>query len=253
MIIFVLFQPVGFVTFNTRAGAEAAKQDLQVRLFMIFQTVSLRLYLNCEVRKTNILKPSLRQFLARVSTWFLLQNFQIILQSFCFASLQAKLLLQKTTEKYFRSFTRFWMVVIRTLNIFMAAKNNIIKTRNLIFHFKKSPPSKYLEIYCKCKMLKNHKNHCQQCILIIQPSMSLLTSLLIGMQKKYEYYNLLLLCTFCIRSCKTIFKKHCNQAQSISEQNSRITCICLQIRIIKACTMELEWLQYTLFTTPHFV
>lgn len=24
-------QPVGFVTFNTRAGAEAAKQDLQVR------------------------------------------------------------------------------------------------------------------------------------------------------------------------------------------------------------------------------
>lgn len=24
------FQPVGFVTFNTRAGAEAAKQDLQV-------------------------------------------------------------------------------------------------------------------------------------------------------------------------------------------------------------------------------
>jgi hypothetical protein len=26
----VFFQPVGFVTFNTRAGAEAAKQDLQV-------------------------------------------------------------------------------------------------------------------------------------------------------------------------------------------------------------------------------
>jgi hypothetical protein len=25
-------QPVGFVTFNTRAGAEAAKQDLQVRV-----------------------------------------------------------------------------------------------------------------------------------------------------------------------------------------------------------------------------
>lgn len=25
-----VFQPVGFVTFNTRAGAEAAKQDLQV-------------------------------------------------------------------------------------------------------------------------------------------------------------------------------------------------------------------------------
>lgn len=30
MIGLVLFQPVGFVTFNTRAGAEAAKQDLQV-------------------------------------------------------------------------------------------------------------------------------------------------------------------------------------------------------------------------------
>lgn len=27
----VCLQPVGFVTFNTRAGAEAAKQDLQVR------------------------------------------------------------------------------------------------------------------------------------------------------------------------------------------------------------------------------
>lgn len=26
------YQPVGFVTFNTRAGAEAAKQDLQVSL-----------------------------------------------------------------------------------------------------------------------------------------------------------------------------------------------------------------------------
>jgi len=26
-----VFQPVGFVTFHTRAGAEAAKQDLQVR------------------------------------------------------------------------------------------------------------------------------------------------------------------------------------------------------------------------------
>jgi len=26
------FQPVGFVTFQTRAGAEAAKQDLQVRI-----------------------------------------------------------------------------------------------------------------------------------------------------------------------------------------------------------------------------
>lgn len=30
MVGFCLFQPVGFVTFNTRAGAEAAKQDLQV-------------------------------------------------------------------------------------------------------------------------------------------------------------------------------------------------------------------------------
>ena len=28
---FCLFQPVGFVTFSTRAGAESAKQDLQVR------------------------------------------------------------------------------------------------------------------------------------------------------------------------------------------------------------------------------
>lgn len=29
------FQPVGFVTFHTRAGAEAAKQDLQVCLTVI--------------------------------------------------------------------------------------------------------------------------------------------------------------------------------------------------------------------------
>ena len=29
-VLFLLFQPVGFVTFHTRAGAEAAKQDLQV-------------------------------------------------------------------------------------------------------------------------------------------------------------------------------------------------------------------------------
>lgn len=29
-LFFFLFQPVGFVTFHTRAGAEAAKQDLQV-------------------------------------------------------------------------------------------------------------------------------------------------------------------------------------------------------------------------------
>lgn len=29
-LVFVFLQPVGFVTFNTRAGAEAAKQDLQV-------------------------------------------------------------------------------------------------------------------------------------------------------------------------------------------------------------------------------
>ena len=29
--LFLSLQPVGFVTFSTRAGAEAAKQDLQVR------------------------------------------------------------------------------------------------------------------------------------------------------------------------------------------------------------------------------
>ena len=29
-LLFLLFQPVGFVTFSTRAGAESAKQDLQV-------------------------------------------------------------------------------------------------------------------------------------------------------------------------------------------------------------------------------
>jgi hypothetical protein len=29
----ISFQPVGFVTFHTRAGAEAAKQDLQVNFF----------------------------------------------------------------------------------------------------------------------------------------------------------------------------------------------------------------------------
>ena len=29
--VFLSLQPVGFVTFSTRAGAEAAKQDLQVR------------------------------------------------------------------------------------------------------------------------------------------------------------------------------------------------------------------------------
>jgi hypothetical protein len=32
IIWFNVLQPVGFVTFNTRAGAEAAKQDLQVSL-----------------------------------------------------------------------------------------------------------------------------------------------------------------------------------------------------------------------------
>ena len=31
----VSFQPVGFVTFQTRAGAEAAKQDLQVKIKII--------------------------------------------------------------------------------------------------------------------------------------------------------------------------------------------------------------------------
>lgn len=31
-------QPVGFVTFNTRAGAEAAKQDLQVGFILFFDT-----------------------------------------------------------------------------------------------------------------------------------------------------------------------------------------------------------------------
>lgn len=30
--MYFFLQPVGFVTFNTRAGAEAAKQDLQVGL-----------------------------------------------------------------------------------------------------------------------------------------------------------------------------------------------------------------------------
>lgn len=30
---FIQFQPVGFVTFHTRAGAEAAKQDLQVIIY----------------------------------------------------------------------------------------------------------------------------------------------------------------------------------------------------------------------------
>lgn len=32
--LLVLLQPVGFVTFQTRAGAEAAKQDLQVRFIL---------------------------------------------------------------------------------------------------------------------------------------------------------------------------------------------------------------------------
>lgn len=33
---FIIFQPVGFVTFQTRAGAEAAKQDLQVRFILVY-------------------------------------------------------------------------------------------------------------------------------------------------------------------------------------------------------------------------
>lgn len=33
-------QPVGFVTFNTRAGAEAAKQDLQVRATQTYHSAT---------------------------------------------------------------------------------------------------------------------------------------------------------------------------------------------------------------------
>jgi hypothetical protein len=42
MLITVCFQPVGFVTFNTRAGAEAAKQDLQVRVTLYLRTALLQ-------------------------------------------------------------------------------------------------------------------------------------------------------------------------------------------------------------------
>jgi hypothetical protein len=37
-------QPVGFVTFNTRAGAEAAKQDLQVKSNIIDKWVIHQTY-----------------------------------------------------------------------------------------------------------------------------------------------------------------------------------------------------------------
>jgi hypothetical protein len=47
-----LLQPVGFVTFSTRAGAEAAKQDLQVSWFQTF---------NCKL-------PIEEKIRARVST-----------------------------------------------------------------------------------------------------------------------------------------------------------------------------------------
>lgn len=35
-IKYLTLQPVGFVTFQTRAGAEAAKQDLQVNKLLIY-------------------------------------------------------------------------------------------------------------------------------------------------------------------------------------------------------------------------
>lgn len=41
MIFHYFLQPVGFVTFQTRAGAEAAKQDLQVRIIQNMNYIKL--------------------------------------------------------------------------------------------------------------------------------------------------------------------------------------------------------------------
>jgi len=54
ILFFVIFQPVGFVTFQTRAGAEAAKQDLQVR-FITYTNNDTVHYMCCAVISVIIL------------------------------------------------------------------------------------------------------------------------------------------------------------------------------------------------------
>lgn len=43
MFIALLFQPVGFVTFSSRVAAEAAKQDLQVRVTSLLLVLNAKL------------------------------------------------------------------------------------------------------------------------------------------------------------------------------------------------------------------